>query len=173
MAGKERFGIEASEADLFQGCTYCITPAQWASSKDVEMTVKMVESIGGKPFFVEAQEHDHLVAAISHLPVLLSAAMVAITAEDERWPVMARLASSGYRDITRLASGNPAVNADIFATNSQSAAYWIDRFTAALAELKEQLAKGDGGLEERLTRVCRERNQWLQDKYGPTVKPAC
>lgn len=172
MAGKERFGIRAAEADLFQGCTYCITPAQWTSSKDVEATVKMVESIGGKPFFVEAQEHDHLVAAISHLPILVSAAMVAATVEDERWPVMARLASSGYRDITRLASGSAAVNAGIFATNGKSTVHWIDRFIAALGELKDCLKKGDADLEERLKRVSRERNRWLERKYGP-ADPSC
>jgi len=162
MAGKETYGIQAANADLFRGCVYCLTPSQKASRESVGTVVGMVKRLGGTPFFIDAQEHDDLVAAISHLPMLISAALVSSTTEDPSWSnKMSRLAASGYHDVTRLASGNPEVNADICLTNREAIIKWIDEFIAELQRYRQLVADGDKRLEEALTEANKARQQWL------------
>ena len=126
MAGKEAYGTQAAEAKLFQECTYCLTPAEKASPTSIDQVANIVKKLGATPFFIDAQEHDNLVAGISHLPMLLSAALVSTTAKDASWNKMSILAASGYRDLTRLASGNPEVNAHICLTNQKTILQWVD-----------------------------------------------
>ncbi|MEW6034008.1 MAG: prephenate dehydrogenase/arogenate dehydrogenase family protein [Chloroflexota bacterium] len=165
MAGKEKFGIEAAEADLFNGCTYCVTPAEWTTVKDIDLVLQVIEWLRARPLLIDAQEHDFLVAGISHLPILVSAALVAATTGDPRWPTMAKLAASGYRDATRLASGNPQVNNDIFSTNRESVLHWVDRFSQALAKLREQVASEHSDLEATLKLLSEARQKWLEGRW--------
>ena len=164
MAGKESFGIEAADSSLFKGCAYCLTPADWTDPKYVEVAKNTVEWTGGKPFLMDARQHDYMVAGISHLPALVSAAVVAATAGSADWPIMAGLASTGYRDTTRLASGNPKVLGDILSTNREAVLHWVDEFSRVLAELKAELARGNGDLEDTLARVRQARQQWLEGR---------
>ncbi|MBI2853371.1 MAG: prephenate dehydrogenase/arogenate dehydrogenase family protein [Chloroflexi bacterium] len=167
MAGREKSGIEAASADLLRGCTYCLTPAEWTSSRDVEVVVKAVEWIGAKPYFIEADQHDFLVAAISHLPAAVSVATVAATTGHPDWPYMARLASTGYRDVTRLASGSQQVNADVFTTNRGPLVHWIDELIQALSDLRQQIVdEADGDLEATLAQAREARQRWMEDKWG-------
>ena len=162
MAGKESFGIEAADSSLFKGCAYCLTPADWTDPKYVEVAKNAVEWAGGKPFLLDARQHDYMVAGISHLPALVSAAVVAATAGSADWPVMARLASTGYRDTTRLASGSPKVLGDILSTNREAVLRWVDEFSRVLAEFKTELARENSDLEDTLARVRQARQQWLE-----------
>jgi prephenate dehydrogenase len=165
MAGKEAYGIQAAEAELFQGCTYCLTPARKASPQAIDKVENIVKRLGATPFFIDAQEHDNLVAGISHLPMLLSAALVSTTAKDASWHKMSKLAASGYRDLTRLASGNPEVNANICLTNKQAILRWIDEFSKELARYRHLVDAGNKRLEEALTEVNEARQEWLS-KYA-------
>ena len=113
MAGKETSGVDEADADLFRGCVYCLTPAPCATPQAVQLLRRMVKSIGARPLFIDAEVHDNLVAGVSHLPMLLSAAFVTATTESQSWPEMSKLAAGGYRDFSRLASGSPEMNRDI------------------------------------------------------------
>ena len=161
MAGKEIHGIQAAEASLFQGHVYCITSAKKTPPRAVDKVVSMVKQLGSEPFFVDAQEHDNLVAGISHLPMLLSATLVSTTTNDASWNKLSRLAASGYRDFTRLASGNPEVNAHICFTNKQAIIRWIDEFTKELARYRQLVDGGGKQLEEALAEANRARREWL------------
>jgi prephenate dehydrogenase len=162
MAGRETYGIQAAEADLFRGCTYCLTPSEKASRESIDMVESMTERLGATPFFIDAQEHDHLVAGISHLPLLLSAALVSVTTENPSWSKMSKLAASGYHDLTRLASGNPEVNSHICLSNQQPIIEWIDKFSRELKQYRQLVAKGDEGLEQALAQANRARQKWLK-----------
>ncbi|MCJ7654589.1 MAG: prephenate dehydrogenase, partial [Dehalococcoidia bacterium] len=129
MAGKETSGVSAAAADLFHNCTYCLTPAPGAKLAAVRTVKEMVKELGAIPLAISAQEHDRLVAGVSHLPLLLSVALVSATTKNPSWQQMSRLAASGYRDLTRLASGNPEVNADICLSNPAAIVSWIDVFS--------------------------------------------
>ncbi len=162
MAGKETYGIGAAEADLLRGCAYCLTPSEKASRKSVETALDMVEKVGARPLFIEPQEHDDLAAGISHLPMLLSAALVSLTAKNPCWPRMSELAASGYRDLTRLASGNPEVSSHICLSNQEAIVGWIDEFSRELERYRQLVAKGDQRLEQALSEASKARQEWLE-----------
>jgi prephenate dehydrogenase len=161
MAGKETYGIQAAKAELFRGCTYCLTPTEKASPKSIDTVIGMVKRLGAMPFFIDAEEHDNLVAGISHLPMLLSAALVLATSQNPSWSKMSKLASSGYHDLTRLASGNPEVNAHICLSNREAIVDWIDKFSQELEKYRQLVAKGDKRLEQALTEANKARQEWL------------
>ncbi len=163
MAGKEAYGIDAAESKLFQGCTYCLTPAGKASQSSIEQVAEMIKQLGARPFFINAREHDYLVAGISHLPVLLSAALVSATANDASWSKMSKLAASGYRDTTRLASGNPEVNAHICLSNAEAILHWAGKFSKELDRYCQLLSSGGKGVEEALADANRARQEWLDN----------
>ena len=121
----------------------------------------MVKMLGASPLLIDAQEHDELVAGISHLPMLLSAALVSATARDASWHKMSKLAASGYRDLTRLASGNPEVNAHICLSNQKAILHWIDKFSEELESYRQLVNSGDRRLEEALTKANKIRQEWL------------
>ena len=161
LAGKETYGIQAAKAELFQGCTYCLTPSQKASPKSIDTVINMVKKLGARPFFIDAQEHDNLVAGVSHLPMLLSAALVSLTTKDSSWFKMSKLAASGYHDLGRLASGNPEVNTHICLSNKEAIVNWIDKFSQELERYRQLVADGDKRLEQALTEANKARQEWL------------
>ncbi|HEY4712237.1 MAG TPA: prephenate dehydrogenase/arogenate dehydrogenase family protein [Dehalococcoidia bacterium] len=163
MAGKETYGIQAAEAELFRGYTYCLTPSEKASPKSIDKVIGMVKKLGAIPFFIDAQEHDNLVAGISHLPMLLSAALVSLTTNNPSWSKMSKLAASGYYDLSRLASGNPEVNAHICLSNREAIVNWIDKFSQELERYRQLVAKEDKRLELALIEANKARQEWLNN----------
>lgn len=164
MAGKETSGIKAAKADLFHNCAYCLTPAPQAKRAAVQTVTDMVETLGATPLTIGAQEHDNLVAGISHLPLLLSAALVSVTTQNPSWEQMSQLAASGYRDFTRLASGNPEVNAHICLSNRAAIISWIDEFSKELQRLRRLIAKGNDEIEGALALASEARQKWLEKR---------
>jgi len=162
MAGREIYGIQAAEAELFRGCTYCLTSKK-ASPKSIDMVTSMVKKLGATPFFIDAQEHDNLVAGISHLPMLLSAALVSLTTKDPAWPTMSKLAASGYYDLTRLASGSPEVNTHICLSNRKAIVNWLDKFSKELERYRQLVADEDKRLKQALTEASKARQEWLNN----------
>jgi prephenate dehydrogenase len=163
MAGKETYGIQAAEAELFQGCTYCLTSSEKTSPKSIDTVTGMVKKLGAIPFFIDAQEHDKLVAGISHLPILLSAALVSLTTKNPSWSKMSKLAASSYHDLTRLASGNPEVNAHICLSNKEAIVNWIGKFSQELERYRQLVAGRDKSLEQALTEANKARQKWLNN----------
>jgi prephenate dehydrogenase len=163
MAGRETYGIQAAEAKLFQGCTYCLTSAEKASSKSIDTMTGMVKKLGAIPLLIDAQEHDNLVAGISHLPMLLSAALVSITTKNPSWSKMSKLAASGYHDLTRLASGNPEVNSHVCLSNKEAIVSWLDKFSQELERYRQLVAGGDKRLEQAFVDASKARQEWLNN----------
>ena len=164
MAGRETSGIDAASQDLFQGASYYLVPATNASGKAIEGMKMVVSQIGARPLFIDAEEHDRLTAGISHLPILISAALVAATTKSPLWPRMSQLAATGYRDLSRLASTNPRMSLDICLTNRENILYWVDEYIKELSELRGLVAKGSEELEEALIKAMEARNTWLKEK---------
>ena len=166
MAGKETSGVEEADPELLAGCAYCLTPGRSATAEAVSQVEGMARSIGARPLIIDADAHDMLVAGVSHLPMLLSAAFVAATTGNTVWPDMARIAAGGYRDLSRLASGNPEMNRDICVSNRGEIVRWIDRYVDVLQEFRS-LVEGDAeGLGEALSRAREARGKWLGGGEG-------
>jgi len=164
MAGKETSGISESDPDLFRGCIYCLCPAPSATPGAVQTLEALVEAIGATPFFIDPKVHDKLVAGVSHLPMLLSAAFVSSTVGSSSWPEMAKLAAGGYRDLSRLASGNPEMNRDICLSNREEIIRWIDCYLDELKEYRRLIEEDEGGLRDALARAQEARQRWLQEE---------
>ena len=165
MAGKEESGPDSAEPDLFQDKTYCVIPDKKASQQSVSEITTMVEAIGAVPYFIGVDEHDSFVAAASHLPFLLSTSLVGCTSKSANWEDIAQLASSGYKDISRLASGDTVMHRDICLTNNQPIISWIDAFIKELYEFRNILADEAGPDSEKVKKVFDDvadaRAQWL------------
>jgi prephenate dehydrogenase len=143
MAGKEHAGIAAADADLFKGRAWVIAPSVTAAESSVQTVVGLAQLAGATPLFMDADEHDSYVAAISHLPLLLSSALFSVAFGSAAWPELAQLASSGFRDTTRLASGSPEMAHDIMLTNSANVLHWLDRFIEELQRFRAVVAEGE------------------------------
>lgn len=163
MAGREVQGIEGALPGLFAGCTYPYIAPPDAPREAVEHVLWLIETVGGNALPVEAAEHDRAAAGISHLPLLLSTALVGATTDDSGWGLMSRLAASGYRDVSRLASGDPRMARDICLSNGPAIVGWIDRFTNELAALRDQIERGDPNLEARFADRKARRDAWIEN----------
>jgi len=162
MAGKELTGIEAAEANLFQGRTYCLTPGQNASPASIQLVVGLVSEIGANHLFTTALEHDNFVAGVSHLPFVLSSALVLTTTQSPFWAKMSSFAATGYRDLTRLASQHPRMNYDICLTNRENILNWIDEFIKELNRFRRLISEDSQELENAFIQARQARQAWLE-----------
>lgn len=162
MAGAEQSGADHASLDLFKGSVYCLCPALNAQSEAADLATALVESIGAKPYYIDPDEHDAYVAGVSHLPFLLSIGLAEVTSRSGSWREMSMLAATGYRDITRLASGDPEMHRDICFTNQTSVRHWINETIRLLVDVRDML--DDGQRDDMLTlfqHAKRARDEWL------------
>lgn len=150
MAGKSD-SIEAADADLFDGATWIVCPSPTASENAIKNVMGLIGATNAEPYFVEPEEHDAYVAGISHLPFIVAASLVRTTTNDQAWRDMKTIASTGFRDTTRLALGSPEMHRDITITNKESIGRWIDQMIETLQEFREDLRSSDDeALSEKL-----------------------
>jgi prephenate dehydrogenase len=151
MAGKTQ-SIEGAEATLFKGATWCICPLPTAKEEAIRNVLGMVAALDAEPYFVDAHEHDGHVAGVSHLPFVLSAALVNAVSSDPSWRDMKTLTSSGFRDASRLAAGSATMHRDIVVSNKLAINRWIDEAIKQLESVKSAIADlEETGEEELLT----------------------
>ena len=164
MAGRETAGYETSVADLFVGRPWVIVPGAVATPDDVERVAAVGRACGGRIVTMDAEVHDWAVAGISHLPLIMAAALVeAVAGGGEArsdWPVARDLAASGWRDMTRLARGDSVMGGSIAATNGPALAGRLRDVRAILddwlGELERPGGPDEAELEARL-RAARNR----------------
>ena len=144
MAGKEKSGPENADAALFKDKPYCIVPSPTAQRAAVSSVTTMAEAIGARPLFIGVDEHDSFVAAASHLPFMMSVALMGCTSKSANWDDIAKLASTGFGDLSRLASGDPVMHRDICITNPEPIVAWMDAYIRELYDLRNLLAGEDG-----------------------------
>jgi arogenate dehydrogenase (NADP+) len=109
MAGNTKSGINAAQADLFKGAAYVFTPTPETNAIAVEILRELALSLGAIPYLCTPAIHDRAVSLISHLPVIISASLIAtcLTTEPDTLDLAQKLASSGFRDTSRVGGGNP------------------------------------------------------------------
>jgi prephenate dehydrogenase len=138
MAGKAQ-SIEGAEADLFKGATWCVTPSVIAEDAAIRNVLGMISALGAEPYFLDPGEHDAYVAGISHLPAVLSAALMNSLSKDSSWRDMKSLTAGGFRDMTRLAAGSPDMHRDIALTNRDALTRWLDSYVTVLQDFRAAL----------------------------------
>jgi prephenate dehydrogenase len=119
MAGRETRGYQASSAELLEGRPWIVVIPDGMTAAEAEPVRWLARACGARPIELDAATHDVAVAAISHLPLIVSAALVEAVAGPggEAWPLARTLAASGWEGMTRLARGDPRMGAGIAATN--------------------------------------------------------
>jgi prephenate dehydrogenase len=166
MAGRETSGYGASSSDLFVGRPWVVVPTSEADVAAVERVERLVGACGAHPVRLGAAAHDRAVAGISHLPLVVAAALVEAVAGNGSagpsadWATAASLAATGWGDTTRLARGDVTMGAGIIATNAPAIADRVRELVAALdawlAELERPGGPDAGEIADRL-RTARER----------------
>ena len=129
-----------------------------------DRALALVAAVGAVPIEMDAQRHDHVVAAISHLPYLMSAALVATVAQQgEEDDAVWRLAAGGFRDTSRLAAQDLSMMGDILSTNTQAVATLLAIFRMKLAMIEASLIAQENGKLIELLRPTREaRMAWAK-----------
>ncbi len=170
MTGKESSGIEASDADLYLGRPFVLCPTRRTTPAGRLRALGLVEALRAVPIEMEAERHDRVVAAISHLPYLLSAALVSTVArEGETDAAVWQLAAGGFRDMSRLAGSDVQMMGDILSTNTQAVATLLAIFRMQLAHLEAMLISRDDQHLAEMLRPTREARLWWAQQYGNGV----
>jgi prephenate dehydrogenase len=173
MAGREISGYGAALPDLFVERPWVTVLGGYARLCDGERIGRLVESCGAIQIPMDAGTHDSAVAAISHMPLVIAAALVEAVAgrpsdhEREDWHAAEALAATGWAGMTRLARGEPAMGAGIAATNAAAIAGRLRDVRAVIDEWIAELER-DGGPDSAvlLNRFTSARNR-LIDKDRP------
>lgn len=141
LAGSEKKGEFGWDASLFKGKPYFYTFDENQTSEDKQFFVEMIKSIGANPISFSAAKHDRMVAMTSHVPLLLSLAMMSAFSEGEEQ--LAPFVGSGFQSITRLAGGSPEMGKDLLISNRENILIALKDFSEKLLELSEHIKNKD------------------------------
>src|SRR5436305_3276834 len=159
MAGSEQEGVDGADAGLFEGATWVLTPTDDTDAEAYSLVRSVVSSLGAEVVAIRPEDHDALVAVVSHVPHLTAAALMQLAASGaEEHAALLRLAAGGFRDMTRVAAGHPGIWPDICAENRGAIVAGIDGLQAALSQMRSLVEGGDrDGLLEWLEQARRAR----------------
>lgn len=163
VAGAEKSGAAAASAELFRGRRVVLTPLSENDSSDVEKIAVLWSACGANVTRMDAEEHDSVLATVSHLPHLLAFALVHEVAQRANAEQLFSYAAGGFRDFTRIASSHPEMWRDISVANRDRLVLEIEKYEEKMRAVKALVKAGDGARLERLFAEAREaRDQWLK-----------
>jgi len=145
MAGSEQDGLDGADADLFAGATWVLTPIA-----DTDLTAHaavrgVVGRLGAEVVEIPPEQHDALVAVVSHVPQLAATTLMNVAAEGaDEHQLLLRLAAGGFRDMTRIAAGHPAIWPDICVANRDAILTALDAYRASLDDVRRLVEQTDG-----------------------------
>lgn len=144
MAGSEQEGIAGSTATMFAGATWVLTPSSATDAEAYALVHSTVTSLGAEVVTLDPDEHDAIVAVISHVPHLAAATLMRLAAgRADRHGAVLRLAAGGFRDMTRIASGHPGIWPDICEENRDAIVATLDELIAELGSVRDVVASSD------------------------------
>ncbi len=163
IAGAEKSGVNAAQADLFLGKNVVLTPALETNQDAVSRVMQLWRDCGAKVSEMPAETHDSIFAAVSHLPHLLAFALVNEIANRPNAAQLFSFAASGFRDFTRIAGSHPEMWRDIALANKTALLGEISAYEQQLSILKQLLVNEDGkGLEALFQTASTARNNWAK-----------
>ena len=163
MAGKETVKLEAAEAELFKDKKWILTKTSKTSVRAIEQLENLARSVGAVPMIMDPKTHDLVVAAISHMPLAVAAALANTIANEAEKELMGKVASSGFRDTTRIASGDPILGVDMFKTNQKAVLKMIKAFKQSLSNLEGLIKEGNG---EKINEELEKAKKFRDSIYG-------
>ena len=161
VAGRETSGVESAQVDLFRGARVVLTPTEQTAADAIDTVRAAWEAVGAKVTSADAAEHDRIFAAVSHLPHILSLALVSEIASRDNAAELLGFAAGGFRDFTRIAASSPQMWRDIALQNREALLAEIARYQARLAVFRELIERGEAaGLERLMTEARATRASW-------------
>jgi prephenate dehydrogenase len=164
MCGKETSGIDAADASVFKD-------APWMLTRSEPALTELVKAVGANPVVMDAETHDRLVAGVSHAAFLLSVGYVLALSRRADWPEASGLAAGGFRDMSRLAAGDPELYAGVVGTNRANLLEQLDAISAELARLRRHLEADDPRLVELFEEARAVRERWTKKPGARTAHP--
>ena len=162
MAGSEKNGFGAANADLFVGRPYILLPDSSADPAALPALAGLIAQLGARIVVMDMSDHDPAVADISHVPHIAAAALTLLAGDGVQGSRKLSLAAGGFRDMTRVASGNPVMWADICMTNRAAVQDSIRQLQDILQHVSNLLAAHDtAALTELLARAKDIRDQYV------------
>jgi prephenate dehydrogenase len=161
MAGTESGGVESARANLYAGCAWCLTPVTRTSPMALRRVSQLTSMLGASAVVVDPVAHDEAVALVSHLPRLVATALALTASRSAIWPRAAPLAAGGFRDTTRVASGDPGMLRDICITNRAALLGSLDACLETLHTLRVHIAAGEPTLPDTFAEAKHARDDWL------------
>ncbi|HVF02508.1 MAG TPA: prephenate dehydrogenase/arogenate dehydrogenase family protein [Rubrobacteraceae bacterium] len=146
MAGSQLAGVANAKGDLFKGARYFLTPTAKTAPEDYREVAQFVRELGAIPTAVDPEKHDLLMAALSHLPHLMAAALLKVASDIS--PEALSFAGPSFRDLTRVGASNPGLWSDILAENAPALGEALGAFAGAMAQLGSEI-KDREAIEER------------------------
>jgi len=163
VAGAEQSGAAAASADLFRDRRVVLTPLPENRAESVTQIEHMWEACGARVTRLGAEEHDAVLAAVSHLPHLLAYALVHDIARRANAEQLFAYAAGGFRDFTRIASSHPEMWRDICVANRDRLLAELSSYEGELEKVRALVEAGDGAALEKLFTEARDaRNRWLK-----------
>jgi prephenate dehydrogenase len=155
MCGKEASGIDAADGSIFEG-------APWLLTRDEPGVTDLVKAVGAHPVVMDPVTHDRLVAGVSHAAYLLSVAYVLSVSRRSDWPEAAKIAAGGFRDMSRLAAGDPDLYVGVARTNRENLLEVLDGVSRELLRIYRHLEADDPRLVELLEEARDVRVRWAK-----------
>jgi len=144
MAGSEQDGVDGASPDMFRGARWVLAPSPHTDDRALTFVRDVVSGFGAQVIVVTPERHDALVAVVSHVPHLAAATLMRLAdgrAHEHR--ALLRLAAGGFRDMTRVAAGHPAIWPDICTENRAAIVDVLDEYVNDLSELRDIVSRGD------------------------------
>ncbi len=148
MAGSDRAGVLNADAALLETAVWVLTPDEHTDPDALKHVQDFVTALGARPILTSPEQHDRLVAIVSHLPYLAAVALTTLVDQGEERDLKMLLAAGGFRDLTRVASGSPLMSRDMVAGNRDAVRSALGAFRREL-ETMEQLLGDDEALLAR------------------------
>ena len=137
MAGSQLSGVANARADLFKGARYFLTPTDRTNPDDYREVAGFIRELGAVPTAVDPEKHDLLMAALSHLPHLMAAALLKVASDIS--PEALSFAGPSFRDLTRVGASSPSLWSDILAENAPALGEALGAFAGAMAQLGSEI----------------------------------
>ncbi|UCG97679.1 MAG: prephenate dehydrogenase/arogenate dehydrogenase family protein [Burkholderiales bacterium] len=161
IAGKELPGVKHADARLFSGRRIVLTPVAETSSDALAKLEDLFARTGAQVQRMEADEHDRVFAAVSHLPHLLSFALVAAIGAETGGERRLGYGGAGFRDFTRIAAASPVMWRDICLANREALGAELRRYRVLLERLQQAVDEGDAATLQRTFELAAQlRRQW-------------
>ena len=168
MAGREVSGAESARADLFQGRAWLGIDSKFSSDQAREYLTEVVEICGGTLYWLSANQHDEAVAAISHLPQVLSTSLAYTLSTQDVGTL--NLAGQGLRDLLRLSGSNPKLWSELLLANKDTLASYLDEMIKTLSLIKQSLSDSDQLKLEGIFKTGNDVYAKLPGKHGGQLR---